>query len=401
MITIHWVILIIASLSALVWIALLFGRGEFWRMDQQLTPLEDGEIDRTWPSVCAIIPARNERKVLPNSLPSVLDQEYPGELTVIFVNDRSEDNTGELAEDIAKKSESNNNFQTVVPPPTPEGWAGKVWALHHGFDRAKEREPELIWLTDADINHDQKSLKSLVHKLAVENLDLASIMADLRTDSFWEKLLIPNFVYYFSMLYPFDWVNDSKKETAAAAGGCVLVRRGVLESAGGFSTISDAIIDDCALAQGCGGEGGELWLGLSHMVKSLRSYGSLRRIWSMVSRSAFSQLNYSNLLLLGTVLGLFILFLVPPASVAFGILGTLGLMSGVDPVVASALIFIGGLTWIGMGASLIPILNWYGLSPTFGLLAPVGGFLYALMTIDSGLTWWRNRGSEWKGRTVS
>lgn len=396
------IILIITSLSLLVWVGLLFGRGNFWRMDQRLSPYEDEAAEDSWPSVCAIIPARNEAEVLPETLPSVLTQEYPGDLNVILVNDNSEDNTGELAHEIAENSDSEANFQVVVPPPTPEDWSGKVWALHHGFQEAKKLDPELIWLTDADIKHDPETLKTLAHKLEDEGLKLASIMADLRAESFWEKLLIPNFVYYFSMIYPFNWVNDPEKDTAASAGGCILAHRWALENAGGFELISDAVIDDCALAQGCSTpEGRGLWLGLSHMATSVRSYGSLRGVWNTVSRSAFSQLQYSKLRLLGTVLGMVLLFLIPPTSVALGTAGLLGFTPEISPVVASGLIFIGGLTWLGMGVSLFPILNWYGLSWFYGFFAPAGGFLYTLMTIDSGLTWWRRKGSEWKGRTMS
>ncbi len=370
-------------------------------MDKRLSPLGRTEVDHPWPSVCAIIPARNESKALPESLPSVLAQEYPGDLNVIFVNDHSEDNTGELAEEIAERSDTGGNFEVVAPPPTPAGWAGKVWALHHGFQRTKKLDPELIWLTDADINHDPATLRTLTHKLEGEGLNLASVMADLQTESFWEKLLIPNFVYYFSMLYPFSWVNDPEKDTVAAAGGCLLVRRSTLDNSGGFEDISGAVIDDCALARGCSNQKDRgLWLSLSHMVTSVRSYGSLSGIWKTVSRSAFSQLRYSNLLLMGTVVGLVILFIVPPGSVGLGIVGLLG-FSMIDTVMSSALILIGGLTWLGMGASLLPILNWYDLSPAYGLLAPVGGFLYTLMTVDSGLTWWIKEGSEWKGRTIS
>ncbi|MEF8850672.1 MAG: glycosyltransferase [Candidatus Bipolaricaulota bacterium] len=396
------IILMVASLSLFIWLGLLFGRGNFWRMNQRLSPLEEQEVDGSWPSVCAIIPARNESEALPESLLSVLAQEYPGDLNVIFVNDHSEDNTGEMAEEIAEKSDAEVNFQVLVPPPTPEGWAGKVWALHHGFKRAKKLDPELIWLTDADIKHEPETLKTLTHKLEQEGLNLASIMADLRTENFWEKLLIPNFVYYFSMIYPFSWVNDPEKDTAAAAGGCVLARSSTVDNAGGFEVISDAVIDDCALARGCSNPEGEgLWLGLSHMVRSVRCYGNLNGIWQTVSRSAFSQLGYSKLLLLGTVVGMVLLFLVPPGSVALGIIGLLGFNFEIDPVLASGLASIGGLTWLGMSVSFYPILNWYGLSPLYGILAPVGGFLYTLMTIDSGLTWLRREGSEWKGRRMS
>ncbi len=402
MIKILWTGLIIASLSLLTWAGLLLGRGKFWAMSEKIgTAGETTELD-PWPSIQVIIPARNEGTVLPRTLPSVLNQDYPGDLRVTLVDDHSEDNTGEIARSIARETDSETELEVTEPPETPAGWTGKVWALHRGFQKAEASRPQLIWLTDADILHSPETARKLTVKLIEEDLSLASVMADLQTDSFWEKLLIPNFVYYFSMIYPFSWVNDFEKETAAAAGGCVLVRRTALEEAGGFSEISRAVIDDCALAREINDSTEDgIWLGLSHLVKSLRSYGSLGEIWRTISRSAFSQLNYSVALLFGTVIGMFLLFLVPPASVGLGLFHLIGASSVPQISLAGILTGVGGLTWLIAGGSLIPILRWYELTPAFSFLAPVGGFLYTLMTIDSGLRWWTGKGSRWKGRAVA
>lgn len=370
-------------------------------MDDTLIPLEEDEAISSWPSVCAIIPARNESDLLPETLPTVLNQDYPGRIRVVLVDDNSEDGTGDIARELARETDSKNKFEVVKPPPTPDGWTGKVWALQQGFQKAKEDECQLIWLTDADISHDPGTAETLTNKLVDEGLDLVSIMADLRTETLWEKLLIPNFVYYFSMLFPFNWVNNSNRNTAAAAGGCILVRKSALAGAGGFSSFQDAIIDDCALAREIKKEGRDLWLGLSHMAESIRSYGSLNAIWKTISRSAFSQLNHSPLLLLGTIIGMLLLFVVPPGVVAFGLAGTVIPIAGMGGTLAMGIAVVGGITWLIMAYSFFPILRWYGLSQTYGLLAPLGGVLYTLMTIDSAIDWWTGKGGNWKGRRYS
>ncbi len=398
---IFWIPLTLSGLSLLSWLGLLLGRDKFWLMREKIGPEVDKEGPDTWPAIHAIIPARNESGVLPRTLPSVLEQDYPGELRVTLVDDHSDDGTGEIAREIAGETDSEAELEITVPPDKPEGWSGKVWAMNHGFRKARESDPELIWLTDADILHSPGTLRRLALKLTDEDLSLASIMADLRTESFWEKLLIPNFVYYFSLLYPFPKVNDPGTEAAGAAGGCVLLRRSSLKKAGGFSSISDAVIDDCALAREVNANTDKgIWLGLSHMAKSLRSYGNLGEIWKTISRSAFSQLNYSAALLAGTVIGMFLLFVVPPASVGFGLFYLAERGATTSAALPATITASGGLTWLIAGASFIPILNWYDLSPGLGLLAPLGGFLYTLMTVDSGLSWWTGRGNSWKGRVV-
>lgn len=390
--------LLTGSLSLLAWAFLLLGRNRFWLTEESLDPGTNGDKPKSWPAICAIIPARNEAEILPETLPSVLTQDYPGKLKFYLVDDHSEDGTGAKARELAEATGQEDRFRVIEPPPTPEDWTGKVWALHQGFQRAQGSDCDLVWLTDADINHGSTILEELASKLTSENRDAVSVMADLSTSTFPEKLLIPNFVYFFRMLYPFSRVNDREDETAAAAGGCVLFRKSLLSEGGGFQRFREAIIDDCALARTLRDGGGDLWLGLSHMAKSIRSYGSLSEIWQTISRSAFSQLNHSILLLFGTVVGMFLLFLVPPAWFLLGLSGLVTPVAGINPTVATAVAGLGGATWLTLAFSFLPILNWYDLSAYYSLMAPLGGVLYTLMTIDSALSWLRGEGGKWKGR---
>lgn len=398
MTAIGFISLIIVGTSLITWLGLVFGRYGYWKTREKLTPEEHYEPPEGWPSVCAVIPARNEADVLPETLPSLLNQDYPGELNFVLVDDSSEDGTGRVVRELSKKTGSTDRLEVVDADPTPKGWSGKVWALQQGFQRAKSRNPDLIWLTDADINHASSTLEKLTGKLVSEDLDVVSIMADLRTDTTWEKLLIPNFVYFFKSLYPFSRVNDSETGTAAAAGGCVLVKESALDEIGGFEQLRDAIIDDCALARTLQEKGNQLWLGLSHLVKSFRSYGSLRKIWRTISRSAFSQLNHSLFLLVGTVVGMFLLFIAPPAGFALGLAGMVTSIVGLSSPYSAGLTALGGLAWLVQAYSFQPILRWYGLSPYYGLAAPLGGTLYTLMTVDSAINWWIGQGGRWKGR---
>ncbi|MBS3766284.1 glycosyltransferase [Candidatus Bipolaricaulota bacterium] len=398
MIAIRWILLAIAGTSLIAWLGLVFGRHDYWKTEEKLTPEEEYEPSGEWPSVCAVIPARNEADALPETLPSLLNQGYPGELNLVLVDDSSDDGTGRVARELGEKTGSEDRLEVLDADPPTEGWSGKVWTLQQGWQRAKSRNPDLIWLTDADINHASSALEKLVGKLVSEELDMASIMADLRTDTGWEKFLIPNFVYFFKTLYPFSQVNNPQAGTAAAAGGCVLVRESALEEIGGFKRLRDAIIDDCSLARILKDEGKKLWLGLSHLSKSYRSYGNLGEIWKTISRSAFSQLNYSPFLLFGTVIGMVFLFLVPPAGFALGLAGLATSAGGLSLPYSAGLTALGGLGWLVQAYSFQPVLRWYGLSPYYGLAAPLGGTLYTLMTLDSAISWWFGKGSSWKGR---
>jgi len=391
----------IAGLSLLSWIYLVFFRGMFWRTDQTVEAGPAGVTQLAErPSVRIVIPARNEADILPETLPSLLGQDYPGEFEIVIVDDRSEDGTAEVARDIADQTGHGDRLTVISGEEVPAGWTGKLWALEQGIREQGVADPELLLFTDADISHPANSLPQLVAKLAEEDLDLVSVMVQLRVRTFWEKLLIPAFVYFFGKLYPFRWVNDRTSKAAGAAGGCVLLRKEVLTRAGGLPRISAEIIDDCALARivKYGGRegGGRLWLGLSRRHRSLRAYDSLTSIWDMVARTAFTQLRHSSLLLAATVLGMLLLYAVPPLSALAGLLAATCAMGGSTGAVVIAL---GLLGWGLMSMSYLPMLAWYGTPPWLAPLLPISASLYTLMTVGSAWLTWRGRGGAWKGRT--
>jgi hopene-associated glycosyltransferase HpnB len=396
--------LVISILSLLIWLYLLTFRGQFWLANQRLK--SDNSNWKLYPKVSAIIPARNEALLLPITLKSLLTQEYPGEFSIILLDDQSRDGTGIIAQQTAEELKQSQRLQVISGKPLPSGWTGKVWALEQGINVAEQQlsPPDYFLLTDADINHDSTNLKELVAKAEKENLALVSLMVHLKTETFWEKFLIPAFVFFFQKLYPFPWVNNPHHQMAAAAGGCILIRRETLEKIGGIQILRQALIDDCTLAQAVKsslqspGENKQnlksIWLGLSNKNFSLRSYDSLDTIWDMVTRTAFTQLNYSPLLLIGTVLGMVIIYLVPILGIFVGIV--VGLDGG------NWQIFIFGLlTWGLMAIAYLPTIKLYQISPLCSLTLPVIAFLYTLMTIDSALRHWRGKGGAWKGRVYS
>lgn len=375
-----------AAGSLAAWLWLLLGQGFFWRTDVRLPPRGEPDV---WPSVCVVVPARDEAAVLPVSLPSLLTQDYPGHAEVFLVDDGSADGTGELARDLARR---HGGLPLTVSSPgePPAGWTGKLWAVRHGIGLARARGPEFLLLTDADIAHVPDSLRELVAAARTGGFDLVSQMARLRVESPWERLVVPAFVYFFAQLYPFRRVGVRGSRTAAAAGGCVLLRTDAAERAGVPDAIRQAVIDDVALAKAVKGSGGHIWLGLADRVDSVRPYPRLHDLWRMVSRSAYAQLRHNPLLLLGTVLGLAVVYLVPP--VAF----VVGLVTG-----STAAAVAGGLAWLLMAATYVPMLRYYrqplGLAP----LLPFTALLYLFMTVDSAVQHYRGRGAAWKGRTYA
>ncbi|MFE2377743.1 glycosyltransferase [Streptomyces sp. NPDC059398] len=376
----------IAVCSLAVWMWLLLGQGLFWRTDQRLPPRA---APADWPSVAVVVPARDEAGVLPLSLPSLLAQDYPGEAEVFLVDDGSSDGTGELAARLA--AHHGGLPLTVLSPGEPEpGWTGKLWALRYGIGRARAREPEYLLLTDADIAHAPDSLRELVAAAGSARLDLVSQMARLRVTSFWERQVVPAFVYFFAQLYPFRWINRPESRTAAAAGGCVLLRTEAAERAGVPDSIRQAVIDDVSLARAVRRSGGRIWLGLAERVDSVRPYPALGDLWRMVSRSAYAQLRHSVLLLAGTVLGLALIYLAPPLTLAAGLLWR-------DAPAAGA----GGLAWLVMAGTYLPMLRYYRQSPLLAPALPFTALLYLLMTVDSAVQHYRGRGAAWKGRTYS
>ncbi|NUL03214.1 glycosyltransferase [Streptomyces lunaelactis] len=395
-------------MSALAWIAvgslaawgwLLLGQGFFWRTDQRLPRRES---PAQWPDVAIVVPARDEAEVLPVSLPSLLAQDYPGRAEIVLVDDGSSDGTGELARALAERH--GGLPLRVVSPGEPEpGWTGKLWALKHGIALARAREPEYLLLTDADIAHQPDVLRELVAAARTNGLDLVSQMARLRVASGWERLVVPAFVYFFSQLYPFRWVNKPGARTAAAAGGCVLLRTEAAERAGVPESIRQAVIDDVSLARAVQRTGGRIWLGLAAgsetgappdgvrgRVDSVRPYPRLADLWRMVSRSAYAQLLHSPLLLAGTVVGLALVYLAPPVALCAGVFTH-------DAAAAWA----GGLAWVVMTGTYLPMLRYYRQPPLLAPLLPFTALLYLLMTVDSAVQHYRGRGAAWKGRTYA
>ncbi|MEU0857127.1 glycosyltransferase [Streptomyces griseofuscus] len=374
----------VVSLAAWCW--LLLCQGFFWRTDVRLPLRREPEV---WPPVCVVVPARDEAAVLPASLPSLLAQDYPGRAEVFLVDDGSTDGTGELARAL---SERHGGLPLTVGSPgePPAGWTGKLWAVRHGIALARAREPEYLLLTDADIAHAPDSLRELVAAAHGGGFDVVSQMARLRVESRWERLVVPAFVYFFAQLYPFRWIGRPGSRTAAAAGGCVLLRAGMAEKARIPDAIRHAVIDDVALARAVKGAGGRVWLGLADRVDSVRPYPRLGDLWRMVSRSAYAQLRHSPPLLLGTVAGLALVYLVPPVAVLAGA------AAGSAPVAV-----VGALAWAVMAGTYLPMLRYYRQPLWLAPLLPYTAFLYLLMTVDSAVQHYRGRGAAWKGRTYA
>ena len=382
------ILIVLTSLSLGIWLFLLLFWGDFWRADRRI---EANSLElETYPTVRAIVPARDEAEVISTSLASLLNRDYAGKFAVVLVDDNSSDRTVEVAKATAAKLNEPDSLEIISGKPLADGWKGKLWAMHQGIEFARTQNPpsDYFLLTDADIQHDRHNLTQLVTKAETENLDLVSLMVLLRCQSFWEKLLIPAFVFFFQKLYPFSWVNDSKKSMAAAAGGCILIGSEALGAIGGIATIKDALIDDCTLAQAVKSQGYNIWLGLSETTVSLRGYDSLKVIWDTIARTAYTQLNYSFLLLIGTVIGMNVVYLVAPVGLILGILLENGWIVSIS-------IF----TWLLMAWAYLPTLRLYNLSAIWAVNLPAIAFLYTLMTIDSAVKYYRGKGGAWKGRT--
>ncbi|MBS9390065.1 MAG: glycosyltransferase [Dolichospermum sp. WA123] len=385
------IILSLTLLSLVIWIFLLLFWGQFWRVNHQLEANKDKDIDNNiLPTVCVIIPARNEADVIPVSLRSLLLQDYPGNFTIFLVDDQSSDGTANVAQQVAYALDKTPQLQIVTSTSLPPGWTGKLWAMEQGLQIASTLTPDYFLLTDADIEHDPSNLRRLVAKAEAQKLDLVSIMVRLRCQSFWEQLLIPAFVFFFQKLYPFSWVNNPKKATAAAAGGCILIHSEALNRIGGLQIIRQALIDDCSLAKAVKSTNGKIWLGLSTLTYSLRPYDSLKTIWDMVARSAYTQLNYSPFLLIGSLLGMTLVYLLPPIAIIFGLV--------LGNWIITLISFIGYLL---MTFAYFPIIRFYKCSPVFAFSLPIIAFLYTSMTIDSALQHWQGRGGAWKGRVYA
>lgn len=376
-------------LSSLIWAYLVFFRNRFWLCDQFLglsPPISP------WPSVAIVIPARNEAETIEEVARCHAHTAYRGKVLLVIVDDNSEDGTALLAANGARSGTI--DYQIVQAPPLEKGWTGKLWALKAGLSHVEKELPEIdyILLTDADIVHEPETLNFLAQKAENEDRDLVSVMAQLDCSGFWGRLLIPPFIFFFQKLYPFPAVNTPQKKVGAAAGGCVLVRRKALDAIGGIERIRDALIDDCTLAQAIKDDGphGNIWLGLSDKVVSLRDNSSFSSLWTMVTRTAFAQLEHSILFLVVSVFGMIATYLVAPVTVFAGLFfGELGLAA-----MALAL-------WLTMAVTYLPTLRLYGLSPIWTMTLPLAASLYLAMTIGSAIKHWTGQGGAWKGRTYS
>lgn len=379
-----WPSFILAALSLLIWVVLTFARGAFW----QLHAFDDDQSGpqplTNMPRVTAIIPARNEAEAIAQIIESILGQDYAGDLRIVVVDDHSEDGTGQIAWEAARRARAEHRVEVIAAEALPPGWTGKLWAMQQGVAKARWHAADYLWFTDADIRQAPDTLSRLLRRAETQRLDMVSLMVLLETKSLAEKLLIPAFLYFFLKLYPPKWVANPKSQAAGAAGGCVLLKREALERIGGLERIRGEVIDDCSLAITVKQSGGKLWLGLTRKSVSLRGYASFGEIRDMIARTAYTQLGYSPLLLAGALLGMFLTYGVP-AIFTFS----------PNPVIWRMSL----ATWSLMATTYLPTVRFYGLSPLWVPALPAAALFYSYSTWLSAVRYWMGRGGQWKGRS--
>jgi hopene-associated glycosyltransferase HpnB len=380
-------LVVVAALA--VWLYLLLGRGFFWRGaerdDKLIAADKSGAAALDWPPVTAIVPARNEAQFIARSVGSLLRQTYRGRFAIVLVDDQSSDGTAEIAMAAAREASAPELLTVVRGSDPPAGWTGKLWAMNQGFQRANSEPapPDYLLFTDADIAYGVPDVvERLVRGARARGSMLTSLMVKLRCCSLAERMLVPAFIFFFAKLYPFAWVNDPRRRTAAAAGGCMLVKRDALTAAGGLQAIRGALIDDCALAALLKRQG-PIWLGLTERVASLRPYPGLADFRRMVVRSAYTELRHSPLRLAGTLAGMTITYLAPPLLALFA----------TGPAAA-----LGAATWALMALVYVPTLRFYDRSPLWAVALPLVAAIYTTFTLESAVQHWRGRGGAWKGR---
>jgi hopene-associated glycosyltransferase HpnB len=368
------------------WLLLALDRSRAWphecRLEEAPPSGAPGE------SVVAIVPARDEAEVLPEALPSVLAQDHEP-LAVVLVDDHSTDGTGDVARRLARETGRERRLRVVTAPDRPPGWTGKVHAMASGVAAvgAAGDAPEWFLFTDADIRHRPGSVRSLVAHAERHGFDMVSVMARLRAENFWERLLIPAFVYFFQLLFPFRRIRNPRSRIYGAAGGCVLARRAVLERAGGLAAIRSALIDDVNLGRILKGAGGRTWLGFDPGIESIRGYPDLADIWRMVARSAFDQLGYSYVLTALVFVGMMLVLVSPPLTLVLGIATGSALAIGASVA-----------AWALSAVALYPSVRHHRVPAIYAALHPLASFFYALMTAGSAWDHFRGRGGQWKGR---
>jgi hopene-associated glycosyltransferase HpnB len=376
--------LALAALALVIWLYLLGARGGFWRARQRDEFWPPDADPAHWPDVVAIIPARDEAEGIGSCVASLLRQDYPGSFSIVLVDDESSDGTSDVAKAASNACGATERLTVLNGAPRPAGWNGKVWAMRQGLAEVGKRvtPPARLLFCDADIHFAPDVLKRLVQRAEAGNRALVSLMARLRCESRAERALIPAFVFFFQMLYPFAWVNDPNRRIAAAAGGCMLADRQALLRAGGFEAMRAALIDDCALAALMKRQG-PIELALTRGVTSLRAYPRFADISAMVARSAYAQLGYSKITLLGVVAGMVVTYLIAPLSALFA------------PAAAA---IVGLVAWILMALAFQPMLRFYGRATSWGLALPLIAAAYLAFTLKSAYLYGRGRGGLWKGR---
>jgi hopene-associated glycosyltransferase HpnB len=375
--------LVVASISLAIWLYLALARGAFWRLREFDDDIAKHEALSAWPRVIAVVPARNEAATIAQALASLLKQNYAGEFSVVLVDDHSEDATTQIARQAAREINAESRTTIRAAAPLPAEWAGKLWALNEGVSHASSA-PTYYWFTDADIVHAPDTLRRLVARAERNHLDLASLMVLLQAKTLPERALIPAFLFFFLKLYPPRWIADPKARTAGAAGGCILLRSEALQRMGGFAAIRNEIIDDCALASAVKRSGGRLWMGLTRASVSLRAYTTFAEIRDMIARTAFTQLRYSPLLLLGTLAAMFLTYLAPIA-----------LLVAHQPAAQ----ILGACTWLLMSRLYLPTIRFYRLSPAWAVTLPLTALFYSYATFLSAVRSYLGRGAQWKGRS--
>jgi len=364
-----------AAIGAFIWLAILLLPWRPWSTRESLDS-SGGSLEASLSDITVLIPARDEAEVIATTLSSLKAQGQ--DLSIIMVDDRSTDGTVTIAQALGMK-----NLRILSGDPLPADWSGKLWALEQGF---RYVNTPLVLLMDADIELRPGIIHELRRKLKEDDLHFVSLMAQMRMVSFWERLLMPAFVYFFKMLYPFRLSNSGFAGVAAAAGGCILSETRLIREIDGFKAICNELIDDCALAKRVKSLGYKTWIGLTHSVRSLRSNEDLAGIWDMVARTAFYQLRYSGVLLAGTTAVMLAVFWLPVAGLFFP--------------AASAKI-ISSCALAAMILSYLPTLKFYDQSRGWALVLPLVATLYLAMTWSSAIRFWIGTGSRWKGRSYA
>jgi hopene-associated glycosyltransferase HpnB len=389
---------VLGIIALAIWLHLFFGRGWFWRVRKVDADRGAGETLGEWPSVIAVVPARNEAETIGRVVSGLVQQDYPGAFSVVVVDDHSEDGTASIAQRVAAENGAGDRVRIVNASELPEGWTGKLWALHEGMSDGEVRQagmsnggglsaaaevPEFYWFTDADVSHAPNTLRRLAGRAERERLDLASFMVLLQAKTLPERALIPAFLYFFLLLYPPRWIADEERGTAGAAGGCILLRREALTRIGGFAAIRGEVIDDCALASEVKLSGGRVWMGLTRKSVSLRAYGTFREIRDLIARTAFTQLRYSVPRLAGTLLGMLLTYAAPVL-----------LLFARDSTARA----LGCAAWLLMTLSFLPTVRFYRLSAVWALALPLTAVFYTWATALSAVRYWMGKGGLWKGR---